>query len=66
MQKQISFSWWQGNDIHKEISYLHQSELLRAAGNKIAEMINEGYVEGQLLHEIDDIQFAGYWAIYQN
>lgn len=56
----ISFNWWkEGSEVPEE----HHSFLQDAAMQRIKEMMDEGFVCGDLSAVIDeeDIQYTGWW-----
>jgi len=61
-----SFEWWRDDD--GEVLAEHAERLEEHAQNRIAEMQKEGYVEGELLEELQDssdntIAYSGWWRI---
>lgn len=61
-QIQTTFRWWTSNN-SQVISPEHADRLEMYALERIHEMQQEGYFSGELLVEIDDVQYRGWWDV---
>ncbi len=65
----IDYRWWRGQG--KKIKPEHVEALDEAAMNRIAEMMNQGYVSGELNDNIhildtdpeDGVEYSGWWEV---
>lgn len=63
MKNTITYNWW-NNELPKEsIPENAQMELEQSAMSRIAEMVKETYISGELLEEIDGVSYRGYWEL---
>lgn len=61
-----SFNWWNANDTIDEstaIPLKHCPQLKESAMSRINEMLAEGYLDGELLDEIEGINYRGWWSV---
>ena len=56
---QITYRWW--NDDCEEISTNHKHRLDDEALEHITQMRTEGFTSGELVLNIDDIDYRGHW-----
>jgi len=67
MNKEIVINyWWTDENDSDTIDEKFQAELEEMAMDRIKYLLTEGYVEGQLVGEIDDKSFNGYVTIKKN
>jgi len=65
IKAQISFSWWNTMDTAIEPSYEVREILIENAQNKIFEMRQKGFIEGELVDEVDGSNYRGWWTFKQ-
>lgn len=53
------YRWWRNDD--KPIKQKHIEELDSEAERRIEEMTREGYTSGELICDIDNIEYRGWW-----
>lgn len=62
MTTTITFQWWRA-DTHKEIPEKHREQLKDSARKRIDEIVDKGFSGGQLLDEIEGIEYRGWWDL---
>lgn len=56
-----AFSWYLNNDDGIEVTPEIMDASRDKASSQIAEMVKQGYIEGELILETDDYFFRGWW-----
>ena len=60
----IVYRWRQSED--KEINEECKEDLEERALKHIHEMMKEGFTSGQLIEEIENIEYEGWWVVSRN
>ena len=60
-KSKIEFNWWRDDD--KKIPETHKDELEEHAFDRALEMRKQGFICGELLTEINNVQYSGWWEI---
>lgn len=63
MKYKLCFEWWNHDTSIEKIPEEHKEELILAAMERTHDMRKEGFVSGELLTSIDDIDYRGWWEI---
>jgi len=58
-----TYTWWNDDNEELTISSEAKSYLAEHAAEHISEMANEGYTSGQLLAELNEINYKGWWTL---
>jgi len=60
MKMNLSIEWWENEDT-EGIEETHKEQLNLHGVERAAEMMEQGYVEGELHQEIEGVYYDGYW-----
>lgn len=71
MKVTISYEWWRSDDRCKPPASAHEQRLREAAEERIFSQLQEGYIGGQLIAELngedgredDEIGYEGWWSV---
>jgi len=59
MKVKISYEWWRTD--HKKVPENVKYQLEETAENRIRQQKQEGFIAGELLEEIDNVSYRGWW-----
>lgn len=57
----IDYEWW--GDNKAKAPFEHEAVLEEDAMNRIASLMKQGYVEGELCSFVGDTNYSGYWSV---
>ena len=60
MKMNLSIEWWENEDTD-DIEETHKEQLNLHGVERAAEMMKDGYIEGELHLEVEGTYYDGYW-----